>query len=233
MIATSSESIDFATIKDFTYDRRTKRYRWASGASKNQFASKTAVLNRTRSLIVDRSNELVGLADDLSSGSRSLLEFQRKAAEILRDLHVLQAGISVGFENLFANDYARIGRELRSQYHTGKGENGDRYGLRFLAQDILDGKVSEAQLKARLKAFAASSKKSYWQALQAKNEGKFGFRVLGSAHKHCSDCIAYASEPPKSIADVVLPCHRCQCLNQCVCQLRVFKTLKEAIEAKG
>lgn len=230
---TATQTIDFATIRDFTFDRRSGRYKWTSGAGKNQFASKTAVLNRTRSLIVDRSNELVGLADRLASGERSLLEFQRDAAEILRDLHVLQAGISVGFENLFANDYARIGRELRQQYTIGRGENGDRFGVKWLADDIAKGKVSEAQLKARLKAFAASSKKSYWQALQAKNEGRFGFRVLAGSDRSCPDCVAYAAEGIKPVSELKLPAHNCQCRNNCRCTLSIYKTLKQAIESKG
>lgn len=227
------QTADFS-VTGFRWDNRAKRYRWSTGAGQNQFAAKRTVLEYSRREIVRQSESLVGLADRLDGGDIDLEGFQRQAAETLKRIHVLQAVIAAnGSENLFANDYLRIGRELKLQFTSGRSLLGEPFGLKSLAADVATGKVSSAKLKSRLKQYAASGKKTYWQTLAAKNDGKFGFRRLGANHVHCPDCIEYAAMAPKPIGEVILPGHLCSCLNQCRCVVVLSDSMAQAIRRKG
>lgn len=216
-------------IADFRYDPASKRYRWREGAGKNQFAPKAAVLERTRAYVVSQSNELVRLADRLDAGDITLGQFQRDAALALKQIHVSQAFLAAGgHENLNDADWLSVGRTLKKHYYDGK--EGDRkFGIKWLAQDIKDGKVSLAQLRNRLKQFAASGKETYWRISAEKSGKPYAMRLLGDA-EHCEQCPKYAALPPQSIADVVLPTQKCDCRSNCKCQL-VFLSLEEAVAA--
>lgn len=219
---------------DFRFDRRAQRYRIASGAGKGQFIGKAAYLSSVKAGIVARSQDLVSLADDLADGQIDLAKFQTQAADLIKKIHVGQTILAAdGHENVTAEDWLTVGRELKRQFLGGVDpRTDDRFGLKYLIQDIQTGTVSRARLKQRLRLYAQSGKKTYWGVRRSKSGDRFGYRVLGAA-EHCPECLAYAAEPPKPVESLVLPTERCRCMNQCKCSIRFFKTLEGAIAAKA
>lgn len=214
------QTADFA-VEGFRWNG--SRYQWTDGAGKGQFASRTAILNYSKAAIVRHSNELIGLADKLESKQINLADFQREAAEKLKKIHIHQAiQAARGSENLFANDYLIVARQLRKQYYAGVDEiTGKRYGIQHLAAQIANGEVSLAQLKARLKLYAQSGKSTYWEIDRWKKrqsgitEGK---RIL-MAGENCPECIAFSQIGWTSIESIVMPTQRCSCKNSCRCRV--------------
>ncbi len=101
-----------------------------------------------------------------------------------------------------------------------------RFGLKYLTQDIIDGKVTEKQLLNRLKMYSDMGKVSYWEQREYLG-GEYAQRILGAA-EHCADCVAYSRMGIKKSSEVPLPTQRCECGSQCKCSI-LFMSLSEAI----
>ncbi|MEL6224563.1 MAG: hypothetical protein AAFR31_18160 [Cyanobacteria bacterium J06627_8] len=208
-------------IEEFLYDRRLNRYRWRSQSGAGQLASKASVFNRTRTYINEQKTELRTIGQRLIDGQINLTEFQRSAGQTLKNIHLSQAMLGRdGLENMAANDWLRVGRELQRQYYRGLDrENNRRYGLAHLSREIADGKVSDRQLLNRLSMYAESGKVSFSEAFKAANEGKWVIRRLGATDRHCAFCLAQAAEGPRKIEDVPAPGCCPQCMSRCLCSL--------------
>jgi hypothetical protein len=229
-----SEAWGFDEADEFIWDKAAGRYRYRTGAAKGQFAPRAAVLALTKANIATRTQELIGLGDKLTNGDINLLTFQLEAAKLVKRIHLQSAILGKnGVDNMTPADYLRVARTLKIQYYGGKDLiTGKRFGLKYLAQDIRDGKVTPAQLKLRLSLYAKAGNLSYWAAYQAaeKTTKPYGIRILGNA-EHCQDCIAYAALPPQPLENVVLPGTQCQCNVGCKCSI-LSLTLQDAI-ARG
>lgn len=199
------------------YDRKSHRYR---DKEKGFFVSKEAFLNIQLRYLEKRQNDLVAMAariyDDPSPATL------KDTCLILKDIHLLSAIIGAnGVENLFANDYLKMGDLLRSQY--GLAYNKPKpFGLKFLLEDVAAGRVSESQLAYRLRLFAQSGKSTRFsielvkQRMAGKTEGK---RVLGATHIHCKPCLNYAGQGWISLLDIVIPTFKCDCYTNCECRI--------------
>jgi hypothetical protein len=233
-VLSSSHPLSFDEADEFVWDKTTGRYRYRTGASKGQFAPRTAVLALTRSNIQARSQELIDLGDSLSNGDIDLLDFQLSAAKLLKRIHLQSAILGKGgIDQMTDVDYLRVARALKIQYYDGKDpKTGKPFGLKHLANDIRNGTVSPAQLNYRLSLYAKAGSSSYWAAYQAaeKQLKPYGIRSLGRA-EHCADCLQYAALLPQPIEKVILPGTRCRCGPSCQCSIKSL-TLEEAI-ARG
>lgn len=225
---------DATNINGIEYDPKSKRYRIVSGSGgKGQFISKAAFLNQAKKRVVSESQALVDLAAKVADKSLSLRDFQLQAAKHLKSIHVTQAILGKnGVENIKAEDWLKVGRELKRQYYSGIDPiTGKRFGLKHLVADIKAGKVSQAQLKARLKLYAQSGKTSYWTA-KVDHEGGYGFRELGKRDRNnCPECVELASRGAMAASALVLPGQQCRCRSNCRCRLKLYATLEEAIGA--
>lgn len=206
-------------IADFRYDPQSGRYRWRSGTGKGQFASTEVVLSRTRAYVDEQKQELINTGRRLSNGQIDLEQFQRQAAEHVKQIHLAQATLGKGgIHRMQGEDWLRVGRELKRHYYSGIGEEGKRFGLQHLADDIRMGRVSKAQLLNRLGMYGDAGKVSYWDAWKSDRTGRWGRRVLGSS-KPCSFCIEQAGMDARLIEDIP-PCGCCpQCLSRCKCSI--------------
>lgn len=143
----------------------------------------------------------------------SLDDWQREFALSLKQKHI-QAAILArgGADRMTRNDYLAIGRELKSEY---------RY-LRRFAQDIKDGKVSEAQLKARSALYFEKVRISE-ERMSQQNATDQGLtvmrRFLGFADRHCEDCIRLAELGYQPIGELPLPTQSCRCRANCKCRV--------------
>ena len=222
-------------IEEFLFDRNANRYRWRSESGRGQFASKEAVFSRTRTYIEEQKTELQQIGQRLIDGQIDLTQFQQQAGQTLKNIHTSQAILGRdGLENMAANDWLRVGRELQRQYYRGfDRENDRRYGLAHLSREVANGDVSDRQLLNRLSMYGESGKVSHSEAFKAANEGKWAIRKLGATDRHCAFCLDQASEGPRRIEDV--PSVGCcpQCMSRCLCQLVIVDPPERARRSRN
>lgn len=205
---------------DFYWDIRTRRYRWRDT---QQFAPREAINNLTRGYISTKQAELIRLADQWDARAIAFSELQVEAARILKEIHLAQAYLGRdGVDRMAPSDFLEIARELKRQYYAGIDPvTGQRFGLRFLFEDLRNGRLSSARFRDRLRKFGDSGKVSYWAMARksAIEAGKrFAFRTLHS-RQECASCRAYASFGAVPISQLVLPTQRCECGTNCKCQV--------------
>jgi len=206
---------------DFSFDPKSGRFRVAAGAGKGSFISRAAVLNQTR-LYLDRQKvELGALGDRLSTRSITLSEFQREAGNNLRRIHIASAVLGKGGrDKMTQSDWDKVQETIKRQLYKGRGEDGKPFGIKHLAAEWKAGKVSPAQLKARLGLYAQSGVISYSTAElnEAKKRGvKRGKRVLAIGGDHCSECITYAARGVVNLSDIIPIGVACSCRGNCLC----------------
>ena len=227
-------TIRLDAIFDFSYDQQTNRYRWISGPLRGSFASKEAVMSQSASQVSRNAATLSGLASKVSNGEITLKQFQEQAGDALRKIHVAQAALGKGgWEKMQPEDWLRVGRELKRQYYDGKADDGRRFGLKHLAADIRDGKMSEAMLRSRLEAFAESGKVAYWAAWKTENGGAYGIRRLGVTDNHCAFCLTQAAIGPRPIAEIPPPGCCPQCLTRCKCSIVISDRADSLLAGSG
>lgn len=213
---------DSTPFADFRYEPATGRYRWISGPSRGQLAPKAAVMARTGSIVAAEQQTLPRLATQLSDGSITLEQFQRQAGESLRRIHLGQAAMGRGgWEMLTSDDMRRVRRVLAEQFYSGVGEDGKRYGIRNLAEEVRSGRVSAAQLRSRMEAYAESGKVAYWGAWKAERPDVWGIRQLGITDRHCAFCLEQAAIAPRRVSEIPPPGCCPQCLTRCKCTIVV------------
>lgn len=208
-------------LEEFRYDPQSRRYRWR-GRGGGQFASKQAVLERTRTYVDEQRSQLSQHAIALANKDIDLAQWQRRSAETLKKIHVSQAVIGHnGVENMTNTDWLRVGREIKRQTLGGVADDGRRYGIKHLARELQNGSVTEGELLARIQMYGHSGKVSQSEAFKAFNVGSLAIRVLGATDKHCPFCVAEAAKGPRAIADV--PTIGCcpQCLTNCKCSIEI------------
>lgn len=158
----------------------------------------------------------------LVDGKISLDTWQDETARALRKLHIEQAILARGgSDRMTKADYLAVGRNLKEEY---------KY-LRNFAQELADGKITEAEFKARLKLYAGRSRRSY-AVMERQNYKDDGYvymqRFLDRIAVHCQECVRYAAEGVQPIGKLPLPTEQCRCGGNCKCTVRYYRNLGEA-----
>jgi hypothetical protein len=218
-------------LDDFIFDPRSGRFRIATGAGKGGFISRAAVLNQER-LYLDRQKvELGKLGDRLSSGTITLPEFQREAGNTLRRIHIASAVLGKGGKDKMTQaDWDKVQETIKRQLYKGRGADGKPFGIKHLAAEWKDGKVSAAQLNMRLGLYVQSGVISYSTAeLDALKESgiPYAIRKISAGHKNCPECIQYASLPPQPIEKITPIGTACSCRSNCKCYIVGMQSLDE------
>ena len=101
------------------------------------------------------SKRVRDLSGRLSKGEIDLMEWQITMREELRSVHALQliAGAGGDKSQVSADDWLKLGSELRSQY----------LYLEDFARAVERGDLSDAQLSARAELYAHSARTTYWK----------------------------------------------------------------------
>ena len=180
-----------------------------------------------------QSDLMVELGGQLANGSMTLKDFQCRAGRIVADINAASFALGAGgWKNVNRQARQRLEQVIQAQLYAGHDtRTGQHYGLRLLAQDVQKGQVSEAQLKNRLRMFAQSGKRAYFEGQRFANISSstpYGYRVLGDV-EHCTQCPEYAALPPQRADQLIMPTEQCDCMNQCKCRI-VWVTLEEAIK---
>jgi hypothetical protein len=126
------------------------------------------------------------------------------------------AGIG-GRAQMTQADWGSIGGMLKEQYGH----------LQGFMEEIAQGKLSEAQIRARARMYTNSAREAYERA-HAKVAGQAGndqeIWVL-SAAEHCEDCLAFAAENWQPLGHFPMPgAGHTKCLTNCGCHLGYRKS---------
>ena len=217
---TTMEAIRVDAIPELTFDSKSQRWRYRDS---RKFAPMAAVRSQANKYLTRQKDALVRAGRRYSDGKIDLPTFQREAAEHLKGIHLAQAITALGKQSdLSPEIFLEVGRQLKKQYYAGRDwETGGKYGLKHLAQDIKDGKVSPAQLTNRLTMYADSGKKSYWgvRHILAKRSGYTEAKRSLSIAEHCPECLKYAGFGWVGINDVIPIGERCSCRGNCKCSI--------------
>jgi len=208
--------------RDFLWDSKAQRYRWKDT---RRFVSQQAVNSLVRGRIEAGKQDLTTLANMLVTQKLDLKAWQKASAVTLRDLYVQQFWIGRGgLKAAQSEDYLAVARMLRGEY---------RY-LKGFAQDILDGKVTEAQFKARIKMYSDKSRVAYEYGRQLSHIGNGANQMrrrLGIA-EHCPDCLRYEAMGWVAIGAVPLPTENCECRANCKCSV-LYRDLSDRLPSVG
>lgn len=188
----------------FTFDATSRRYRntrtgrYVSGATIDRLAGQQ---------IGNYTNRILSLSRDLFGDRISLGGWEREVAGLLKTLHIQQYKLGVG--TMTQRDYGIIGNKLRSEYQF----------LRNFSTEIAFGRLTEAQVLARVKLYVNATWGSYQRG---KREGhrragiRWEKRTLNSRIP-CKDCPGYANVgwvPAGFLPNIG---EACECRSNCKC----------------
>jgi hypothetical protein len=169
-----------------------------------------------RSEIKQIENKYTKLANRLTSGDISFIQWQQNMIDLTRRSHVKMTRLGRGGKNnTFAIHYLTTGNDLRILHYP---------SLRQFSQAIADGKLTEKQIVARAKLYGSASKNSFETARLSLFENKpqvLARRRLGTCKAHCPDCLRYASEGWLPISSIIPPGEKCACKMNCCCSVEI------------
>jgi hypothetical protein len=195
---------------DWTFDSTIGRYR---DRSTGRFLSKREALALTERGILAAGRELQQITDLMLSGGIPLGDWQRRFAQLLKELHLGQYILGRGgAANVYPADFLAVARVLKEEY---------RY-LDTFAREISLGKLSEAQLRARARLYLNKTTSSYWlgnATAQERASHPREMRRLLAPVEHCPDCLVYASAGWVPVGTLPMPGVNCQCGANCRCSV--------------
>jgi hypothetical protein len=193
----------------WSYDRRTNRYRDEKGRFLSQKGVEALVDGRIDRLKAD----LVRFTKMLAEGNLTLNQWQGSVQEAIKAAHIQATIVGHGGKaGMGSAEYWRIGQRLRQEYAF----------LQGFALDLLEQRVSAPMALARVGLYAESVRGSFWEGTSIRKEQQ-GFslmrRILDPQAQHCADCPGYASRGWVPIGSVPLPGQRCACRARCRCSV--------------
>ena len=199
--------------KTWVWDGRTQRYR---DKATGRFLRNETVLNIIQGNVQQKSNSLTGILDNLLQGKISTVQFQQQSLETIKYLHTQQYLIGKGgFKRTTSQDYLQVARDLKDIHYP---------AFQNFVQDLQSGKLTEAQAKQRMRAFAIASNKTYHFGVKqsaVENGYLYAQRFL-SAAEHCNDCPIYAALGVTDIRALILPGEQCECRYNCKCYVKYY-----------
>jgi hypothetical protein len=202
------DNFDAYDLPDFYFDKSLQRYRYRDSG---KFVSEQAVENLTRRSIAQIKKQVLNDTEYLIGNKLTLAEWEKATAQSLKKLHSWQYLIGKGgAKNMTQADNGKLG--LRLSYEYGY--------LRGFAQDIADGKVSEAQLLARVDLYLNSSNGSFQEAKRiAHREAGYQWeKRIRTKQESCQSCLSYAAMGWQRIGTLPQPTQRCECRANCGCK---------------
>lgn len=160
------------------------------------------------------------LTDDLLKNKITIATWQQRVAAEIKNAWIINLSIGRGgYVNLAIPDFGRAGGRLRGIYQR----------LNLFALDIQGGKLTEAQIRARINLYSTNTMTALWDGVTAAKQAA-GFdqerRVLSPA-EHCSDCVGYSEMGWVAINSLPPPGQGSVCNGNCRC----LKEYRKSIEA--
>lgn len=178
--------------------------------STGRFVSQSQIRTALDRTLDEAAQAIVDVTRALREGWISLADWQTQMAQDIKIIHLASGALAQGgWAQLTAQDFGRIGYELRQQY----------VYLRNFAYQIETGAQRlDGTLEYRARLYAQAGRGTYEELRRremALREMTQERRVLGIAD-HCDDCVAYAGEGWQPIGS--LPrIGDSQCVTNCHC----------------
>jgi len=202
--------VQAATPPDFQWNKTVQRYQFASGASKGRFVNPEQVRNLTQKAIDQQKESAQNLVTRLINREIKVSEWERESAQLIKQASIWNYSLGIGgVGRLEAKDYGIIGNRLRAEYQY----------LRRFSQDILDGELSEAQIRARIELYFQKSRNLHERGrLEGhQDNGYLWERRIKPALESCSPCIRYKDMGWRPIGSLPNACEQCDCQSNCKC----------------
>jgi hypothetical protein len=191
----------------WTWVEKVGKYRDSAG----HFLARDQVLALANESIAASDTAIGPLAQIAAGGGLSPADFNLLVRAELKQEYLRQYMLGIGGRSrMTPADWGRCGSMLKEQY---------KY-LGDFAKELADGKLSEAQIRARLSMYVNSSRTAYERA-HSINAQALGMDeeawLLGDA-EHCDDCMALNAEGWQPIGHFPEPgAGATQCLTNCAC----------------
>lgn len=196
---------------EFLFDRAAQRYRYKDSG---KFVGKKAIENLTISAIVQVEGDISTITDLLVGGKIGVAQWEDATRSALKNLHTWNYLLGAGGEKMMSqSDYGSLGQKIKEEYKH----------LRGLSQELLEGKLTEAQLRARMAMYTASGRTTH-ELARAKAHKKAGYsweKRLRTKVNSCDSCFDYAGLGWQPIGTLPEAGQKCECKSNCGCH-KVF-----------
>ena len=200
-------------MASFKFNPKTQRYQYTDGAQKGKFVAAEALRGLTGDYISQQSDVLQDLTKRMLNKRIGVSTWVNEVAAVLKESHINGYAIGAGGKaQLDSSHYGSIGAILKEEY---------KY-LHQFGRDILDKKLSKAQIKARVDLYAGAIRRSYEKGRENSHD-RNGFnweRRDRHVTDSCSDCVGYEAQGWVELGTLPAPGERCQCHRNCKCSKR-------------
>jgi hypothetical protein len=215
-------NLDAKNRSDLIWDDTEKLYRHLNGRKFSQYQMLQLIKREQKAF----NQDITVYTDKLKDKSVSFEDYQKLVIEAVRDSHVQMMRLGRGGKSeTYGIHYLDVATELKDNQYP---------HLRDLFQQLSEGKLSENQLRARLKDYVKASKISYERGRESQQQTlkPYEARLLGSTDRHCPDCLFYASRGIQPTGSLPSVGQACQCRQNCLCS-KIFGTLEELVKRLG
>jgi hypothetical protein len=204
-------------MAEFTFDRKAQRYRRSDG----RFLAKKDMLGLLKQLNDKGSEAVRSTTADLIGKKIELSTWLDSIASTLKTSHIQQYLLGRGGEAMLTDDdYDQITDRVRNEF---------KY-LKQFAQAIRDGKLSDAQIQARIQLYIGATDQTRKLAeRQGHVESDYNEerRILAEV-KHCPSCIGHAAKGWQPIGTLPTIGSDCECQSNCKCAFEYQRSAKQS-----
>jgi hypothetical protein len=206
----------------FYYNAKTNRYHYASGDRKNEFIGAACVRELMRDYYDSRKADAREINRKLFDREISVGDWEVRQAELIKKVFI--QAYKIGNPQLGSNrstdpsDYGRIGNKLKDQYGY----------LRNFSGEILEGKLSESQINARVDQYLDAANWAYEEGRRlthARGGWPWEKRVMSPMAEHCSSCPGYAALGWQKIKSLPAIGTQCECRSKDKCHFEYSKSI--------
>jgi len=147
----------------------------------------------------------------LINGDINLQTWQDRMRREIKDAHITNMVVGRGGrQQVEFSDWGRVGQRLQMQYRF----------LDTFAQEIQQGNMTEAQIRARAVMYATAPRTAYFDGMTAAGQaaGHTEERRILNPAEHCDDCIGYAARGWVPVGTLPKPGQGSVCLSNCKCE---------------
>lgn len=192
---------------EYVFDRAIQRYRYADSG---KFVGIKAVENLTVKAIVQVEGDITTITNLLIEGKITVGTWEDGTRAALKNLHTWNYLLGSGGEAMLTqSDYGSLGQKIKQEYKH----------LRGLAKELIEGTVTEAQLRARMAQYAASGGTTH-ELGRAKSHQKAGYfweKRIRTKLNSCESCYSYAEMLWQPIGTLPEAGQKCECRSNCGC----------------
>lgn len=212
-------------LPGFTFDTRASRYR---NLSNGRFVPRDRGPNAITRLLENHVNSaeqrMGNIVQGLAQGEIAPGPAQLMMRDEVRRLSLQNSALGKGgFDRLTAQDYGRVGRQLRDTYQRTAN----------LVRDVQAGTVTLPQAMNRIEGYALDARRQFFAAERAalqQTTRQFEERRILHARESCIDCVGYARMGWQPAGTLPLPGEQSRCNSYCRCTIERREVVEEVRE---